>query len=130
MLSTKSPSGARTATNIASINNSPMLFQVSLCKLMIHIEINVASDPPIKPSTVLFGLIQARNGVLPADDPTNNAPTSLAITPTATMNKVSVPTLARPGTLETPAKRAANEPIIPIHNIPSEVMAILGIGLD
>ena len=35
----------------------------------------------------------ARSGVRPVADPTNNAITSFATTPAATMNKVSVPTL-------------------------------------
>ena len=49
------------------------------------------------PRRVLFGLIHGRSGVRPAAEPTNSAPTSLATTPSASRNSVSVPTFDAPG---------------------------------
>ena len=57
----------------------------------------VATVPPNRPSTLLFGLIQARSGVFPAALPSTNAPTSLATTPIASRHNVSVPILVLTG---------------------------------
>ena len=83
----------------------------------------VSIAPPMNPSTVLFGLIQCRSGVRPTADPTNSAPTSLATTPSASRNKVSVPrcsaTSSRlPELVEKRRISIANEPSRPIQTMP------------
>src|SRR5215204_3414387 len=96
----------------------------------------VITAPPMKPSTLFVGLIQARKGVRPAADPMNSAPTSFATTARASRNNVSVPTdVLRPAavatvTLDAERISAANEPMTPIHVTPRVVIAMLGIGLD
>ena len=52
--------------------------------------------PPTMPSFVFPGLIHARRALRPAAEPMKYANTSLAITPTTTKNKVSVPTFPKP----------------------------------
>ncbi len=87
--------------------------------------------PPISPSTVLAGLIHARSGVLPIDEPINRAPMSLATTPSTIRNSVSVPMFSNAGPrFDQRTISAANEPSRPIHTTPIVVTAMFGSGPD
>ena len=96
----------------------------------------VATVPPIRPSTLLLGLIQARSGVCRQRCRATRAPMSLATTPMASRHSVSVPMLVltkpaatgKPEPFEYRRISAANEPRKPIHTTPSVVMAMFGIG--
>src|SRR5262245_20659625 len=130
MLSVRSPSGAITPVTTARFINSPP-FHVSLRPVSATTKSTmiVISDPPITPSTVFDGLIHARSGVRPIDEPTSRAPTSLATTPRTTRNRVSVPQFSPP-VLDRRTIRAANDPSTPIQTTPSVVIAMLGRGPD
>jgi hypothetical protein len=117
---------------------SPALFHVvdRLVSPTMTMARIVATVPPKRPSTLLFGLIHERNGVLPAALPSTRAPMSLATTPIASRHSVSVPMLwlmmpeatGKPKPFEYRRIDAANEPRNPIHTMPSMVMAMLGMG--
>ena len=132
MLSVRSPSGANTAMTTPRISRSPVV-HVSLrpVRPTTNSTRSVSSVPPIRPSTVLPGLIHARSGVLPIDEPTSRAPMSLATTPSTIRNSVSVPMLlpARPP-FDQRTISAANEPSRPIHTTPIVVTAMFGSGPD
>ena len=99
----------------------------------------VPSAPPSRPSIVLAGLIQPRSGDLPIAEPTTSAPMSLAATPRATMNRVSVPMLLLlapvspnrvSGWFDTRRISAPYAPSRPIHTMPIVVTAMFGSGPD
>ena len=117
MLSTRSPIGAMIEITIASSSRWPLDVQVSLHSPMPTTTraTIVSNDPPMNPSTVLWGLIHARSGVRPAAEPTNIAPMSLATTPRASRKSVSVPHVGDPGIVEKRRINTANEPSNPIQ---------------
>src|SRR4051812_32728550 len=133
MLSVRSPSGAKTAMTTPSNSRSPV-DHVSLRPVSptMNSTSRVSTVPPMRPSSVLPGLIQDRSGVLPSDEPTTSAPMSLATTPRTMTKSVSVPTCppAASTVLDHLVMSAANDPSTPIHTTPIVVAAMLGNGPD